>query len=83
MELDEALVKITEQNDLIGSLNAQLRVKTDELKQKDVEAQRLRENNMKLFLKVSAGEPHEDDPKKLEEPQGKQSFDDFVNDWDI
>lgn len=82
MELDEALVKITEQNDTIVSLQEEIRRNKEALQEKEKETQRLRENNMKLFLRVSGGEEIEDD-KEMQKPEVKQTFDDFIKDWDI
>nr|DAG47970.1 MAG TPA: hypothetical protein [Caudoviricetes sp.] len=83
MELDEALVKITEQNDTIVSLQEEIRRNKEALEEKDRETQRLRENNMKLFLKVSGGDPEEEDDEDIQKPEVKQTFDDFIKDWDI
>lgn len=82
MELDEALVKITEQSDTIVSLQEEIRRNKETLEEKDRETQRLRENNMKLFLKVSGADPEEDN-EDIEKPEVKQTFDDFIKDWDI
>lgn len=83
MELDEALVKITEQNDTIVSLQEEIRRNKEALEEKDRETQRLRENNMKLFLRVSGGDPNEGEGEGFKQPEVKQTFDDFINDWDI
>lgn len=82
MELDEALVKITEQNDTIVSLQEEIRRNKEALEEKDRETQRLRENNMKLFLKVS-GDDTEEGEIDIQKPEVKQTFDDFIKDWDI
>ncbi|MDY5929192.1 MAG: hypothetical protein SPJ27_04065 [Candidatus Onthovivens sp.] len=82
MELDEALVKITEQNDTIVSLQEEIRRNKEALEEKDRETQRLRENNMKLFLKVSGGDTGEGEID-IQKPEVKQTFDDFIKDWDI
>lgn len=82
MELDEALVKITEQNDTIVSLQEEIRRNKEALEEKDIETQRLRENNMKLFLKVS-GDDTEEGEIDTQKPEVKQTFDDFIKDWDI
>ncbi len=82
MELDEALVKITEQNDTIVSLQEEIRRNKEALEEKDRETQRLRENNMKLFLRVSGGDPNEEE-EDFKQPEVKQTFDDFIKDWDI
>lgn len=84
MELDEALVKITEQNETIVSLQEEIRRNKEALEEKDRETQRLRENNMKLFLRVSGGDPNEEEEEEdFKEPEVKQTFDDFIRDWDI
>ena len=83
MELDEALVKITEQNDAIVSLQEEIRRNKEALQEKEKETQRLRENNMKLFLRVSGGEEQNEDNEEMQKPEVKQTFDDFINDWDI
>lgn len=83
MELDEALVKITEQNDTIVSLQEEIRRNKEALEEKDRETQRLRENNMKLFLRVSGGDPNEEEEEDSKQPEVKQTFDDFIKDWDI
>lgn len=83
MELDEALVKITEQNDTIVSLQEEIRRNKEALQEKEKETQRLRENNMKLFLRVSGGEEENEDGVQMQKPEVKQTFDDFIKDWDI
>lgn len=83
MELDEALVKITEQNDTIVSLQEEIRRNKEALQEKEKETQRLRENNMKLFLKVSGGEEQIEDDEEMKKLEVKQTFDDFIKDWDI
>lgn len=83
MELDEALVKITEQNDTIVSLQEEIKRNKEALDEKDRETQRLRENNMKLFLRVSGGDPNEEEEEDFKQPEVKQTFDDFIKDWDI
>lgn len=83
MELDEALVKITEQNDTIVSLQEEIRRNKEALEEKDKETQRLRENNMKLFLRVSGGDPNEEGGGDFTQTEVKQTFDDFIKDWDI
>lgn len=83
MELDEALVKITEQNDTIVSLQEEIRRNKEALQEKEKETQRLRENNMKLFLRVSGGEEQIEDNEEMKKPEIKQTFDDFIKDWDI
>lgn len=83
MELDEALVKITEQNDTIVSLQEEIRRNKEALEEKDRETQRLRENNMKLFLRVSGGDPNEEGGEDFMQTEVKQTFDDFIKDWDI
>ena len=83
MELDEALVKITEQNDTIISLQEEIRRNKEALEEKDRETQWLRENNMKLFLRVSGGDPNEGEGEDFKQQEVKQTFDDFIKDWDI
>ena len=83
MELDEALVKITEQNDTIVSLQEEIRRNKEALQEKEKETQRLRENNMKLFLRVQGGEEQIEDDEEMKKPEIKQTFDDFIKDWDI
>ena len=76
-------MKITEQNDTIVSLQEEIRRNKEALQEKEKETQRLRENNMKLFLRVSGGEEHNEDDEEMQKPEVKQTFDDFIKDWDI
>ncbi|ADR30493.1 hypothetical protein HWA85_gp20 [Clostridium phage CpV1] len=38
---------------------------------------------MKLFLRVSGGEEQIEDDEEMKKPEVKQTFDDFIKDWDI
>lgn len=83
MELDEALVKITELNEEIENQKTINQTLSESKSLLEQENQRLKESNMKLFLKVTGDDNREekiDIPKNNEETE---SFNDFVRDWDL
>lgn len=82
MELDEALVKITELQEEIKSKDTVINTLTSERNNLDKENKRLQESNLKLFLKITNDNEDEEKIDQLNNEE-KQSFNDFLKDWDL
>lgn len=82
MELDEALIKITELQEEIKSKETVINTLTSERNNLDKENKRLQESNLKLFLKITNDNEDEEKTEPLNNEE-KQSFNDFLKDWDL